>query len=94
MSCMNEFEKTLHDGIVSQFSGLETDEETENCARYMVGKLKDISGGDLVCSRAEQYVEPLSGMLHKETHGIYGSGVFDYPMEEAVRDAKEILGIS
>lgn len=88
-----DFEKQVQERIFEEFNGLETTEEAAAFAEFAVFKLKQMRQKELTSSIAPEFVKDLSLLLHTETHSIYGSGVFDYPMEEATKDANRILGI-
>lgn len=88
------YEERIRANIISEFDGLETQEEAVRFANYAITALKSTIGDPLTLDKAEQYVPPLAHLLHKETHSIYGSGVFDYPEWKAEADARRHLGLN
>lgn len=88
------YEERIRANIISEFDGLETQEEAVRFANYAITALKSTIGDPLTLDKAEQYVSPLAHLLHKETHSIYGSGVIDYPEREAETDARHHLGLN
>lgn len=94
MENSKSYEERIRDGIIEEFDGLETREEAVRFANYAIVALKSTVGGPLTPDKAEQYVPLLAQLLHKETHGIYGSNVFDYPEWKAAADARRHLGLN
>lgn len=94
MENIKTYEECIRTSIIKQFDGLETREEAFRFANYTITALKSTIGDPLTISKAEQYVPLLAQLLYKETHGIYGSNVFDYPEWKAAADARRHLGLN
>lgn len=88
------YEERILARLIEQFDGFETREEALRFANYAITALKSTVGDHLTLDKAEQYVPLLAQLLHKETHSIYGSGVFDYPEWKATADARRHLGLN
>ena len=88
---MNEqsYPELVKNQIFAEMNGLETEAEALAFAEYAVAHL----GGSFSAAQAKDLVHPLAEMLYRETHSIYGHNVFDYPLEDAIRDACRIMGV-
>ena len=94
MENSKSYEERIRAGLIEEFDGLETREEAVHFANYAITALKSTVGDPLILNKAEQYVPLLAQLLHRETHSIYGGGVFDYPEWKATADARRHLGLN